>query len=371
MSTELFIGLMSGTSMDGIDAVLVELDENTCELRQSHSQPYPKDLAADLAAASNTPAAVDLDMLGTLHIRVARAFAEAAAELMQVGGISASEVTAIGSHVQTVLHRPDAVVPFTMQLGDPGTLAALTQCTVVAEFRSSDIALGGQGAPLVPAFHRWAFAHADETRAIVNVGGIANVTLIDPRNEISGYDTGPGNALLDRWCSTHQGTPYDQNGAWAAGGTVDAALLKQLMSDPYFARPAPKSTGTEYFNDEWLQNALQRYDGKPQTRDVQSTLAELTAHTIATSVRDASAIAICGGGAMNTDLMQRLGKLLQPRPVISTLEWGIDPNWVEGIAFAWLARQRLRAQPTNLPSVTGARAEISLGGIYLPPSKIV
>ena len=367
MSTELFIGLISGTSMDGIDAVLVEFDAATCTLRQTHSQPYTNDLAADLAAACTAPSAVDLDLLGTLHIRVAHAFGEAASQLMQAAGIVATDITAIGSHGQTVLHRANAVVPFTLQLGDPGTLAALTRCTVVADFRGTDIALGGQGAPLVPGFHHWAFGHDDETRAVINIGGIANVTLLDPQTGITGYDTGPGNALLDRWCNANKHTPYDENGDWAAGGAVDAALLEQFMSDPYFAKPAPKSTGTEYFNEQWLKNALQRYAAMPQARDVQSTLAELTARTIAVSVSDASAIAICGGGALNADLMQRLGKLLHPHPVTSTLEWGIEPNWVEGVAFAWLARQRLRAQPTNLPSVTGARAEVSLGGVYLPP----
>jgi len=230
VSTELFIGLMSGTSMDAIDAVLVEFDATSCRLRQSHSQPYPDDLAADLAAAAATPSAVDLDTVGSLHIRVARAFAEAAAQLMQAAGTTAAEITAIGSHGQTVLHRPDAPVPFTLQLGDPGTLATLTHCTVVADFRGADVALGGQGAPLVPAFHRWAFGHADEIRAIVNIGGIANVTLLDPRAGTTGYDTGPGNALLDRWCAANQGTPYDQDGAWAAGGRVVAPCTATLRA---------------------------------------------------------------------------------------------------------------------------------------------
>lgn len=367
MTAELYIGLMSGTSMDAIDAVLVEFDDASCRVRHTLSAEYPRDLASRLDQLTANPAAVALDEVGATHVLVAHAFADAALNLMGHAGVAAAEIRAVGSHGQTVLHRPDADPPFSLQLGEPATLAALTGVTVVADFRSADIALGGQGAPLVPAFHRWAFGDPAELRAVVNIGGIANVTRLDPRGATTGYDTGPGNVLLDQWYRAHRDTGHDIGGGWAAGGTVDENLLSQLSGDAYFARTPPKSTGTEYFNIGWLNDRLREYGGAVDPRDVQATVSELTARTIAAAIPDAQSTAICGGGAFNTDLMRRLERLLHPRSVTSTSPWGIDPEWVEAIAFAWLARQRLLGEPSNVPTVTGARAAASLGGIYQPP----
>ncbi|MFQ5634522.1 MAG: anhydro-N-acetylmuramic acid kinase [Gammaproteobacteria bacterium] len=369
MTSDLFIGLMSGTSMDGIDAALVEFPGASCNVIGTSSHPYPDDLTDRLRRVVSAPEAVDLHEIGALHTRVAHAFADAASALLSATGAPASRIAAIGSHGQTVLHRPDGDQPFSLQLGDAAALAARLGIPVVADVRAADIALGGQGAPLTPAFHRWAFADPGQLRAVVNIGGIANVTRLDPRGDTAGYDTGPGNVLLDQWCRRHCEAAFDADGDWAAGGTVDDALLSCLRGDAYFARMPPKSTGTDYFNLAWLESHLARLARAPAPRDVQATLSELTARTIASELDDAQATAVCGGGAFNADLMRRLAKLLHPRRVTPTSSWGIDPEWVEAVAFAWLARQRLRGEPTNIPSVTGARAAVSLGGIFLPPQK--
>jgi anhydro-N-acetylmuramic acid kinase len=365
----MYIGLMSGTSLDAIDAVLVEIEDASCIVRQTCSTEYPAELAARLRAMATTPAVVDLAAVGALNVRTAAAFAAAARKVMNAAEVKSTAITAIGSHGQTVLHRPEGDHPFSMQLGDPGTLAALTGVTVVADFRSADIALGGEGAPLVPAFHRWAFSHPTDVRAVVNIGGIANVTRLDPRGDTTGYDTGPGNTLLDHWCRDYHGTAYDVDGAWAAGGAVDPALLALMQADPYFAHTPPKSTGTDYFNLAWVRHQLETLDRNPDPRDIQATLSELTARTIAAGIEDARTAAICGGGIFNADLMQRIDRLLHPRRTVSTAAWGIAPEWVEAVAFAWLARQRLRDAPTSIPTVTGAREAVSLGGIYLPPGR--
>jgi len=368
MTAELFIGLMSGTSMDGIDAVLVELADSKFVVRHSIGVEYEASLGARLRDIAQRPDDGHIDDLGALHIAVAYAFADAACQLMNEAGVAATDVAAIGSHGQTVLHRPDDEYPFSLQLGDPATLAARTEVTVVADFRSADIALGGQGAPLVPAFHRWAFGDSSELRAVINIGGIANVTLLDPTGVTTGYDTGPGNVLLDQWYRENTGAPFDVRGDWAATGAVDDALLAQLLEDPYFARPAPKSTGTDYFNRDWLQEQLRQFDGTAVPADIQATLSELTATTITAAIPEAQTAAVCGGGARNDDLMKRLRRRLRPCSVTSTADWGVDPDWVEAVAFAWLARQRMKGQPSNVPAVTGAKSEVSLGGIFLAPS---
>lgn len=369
MTADLYIGLMSGTSMDGIDAVLVGLDDSSFRVHHAINAEYAASLGDRLRDIAHHPDDARVDDLGALHIAVAHAFAAAACRLMNEAGVAATDVAAIGSHGQTVLHRPDDDHPFSLQLGDPGTLSARTEVAVVADFRTADIALGGQGAPLVPAFHRWAFGHSSEHRAAINIGGIANVTLLDPAGATTGHDTGPGNVLLDQWCRENTGAPFDAGGQWAATGTVDDALLQLLLADDYFARPAPKSTGTDYFNRDWLRAQLNRFSGKTIPSDVQATLSELTAQTIVAAIPEARTAAVCGGGAHNDDLMKRLQRLLQPRKISSTADWGADPDWVEAVAFAWLARQRLKGEPSNVPSVTGARAAVSLGGVYLPPGR--
>jgi anhydro-N-acetylmuramic acid kinase len=367
MKPELYIGLMSGTSMDAIDAVLVAIDDTSCRLTCNIDPQYPGAIRTRLAHLIDSREAVSLQEIGALHIEVARAFAAVAGDLMRQADVTPDQVTAVGSHGQTVMHDPEGAAPFSMQLGDPGTLAALIGVPVVADFRAADIALGGQGAPLVPAFHRWAFGHARDYRAVVNIGGIANVTLMPPDADTTGFDTGPGNVLLDQWCHEYLDATHDASGAWAAGGTVDDSLLASLRSDPYFARTPPKSTGTDYFNRTWLENILRTRPVTPDPQNVQATLSELTAVTIAGALRAAQSVRVCGGGARNTDLLGRLDRLLPRCNVASTADWGIDPDWVEAMAFAWLARQRMHGEPSNVPAVTGARAQVSLGGVFLPP----
>jgi len=370
MTEELYIGLMSGTSMDGIDAVLVEISDQSCTIHGTHNLSYPSDLRSRLEHAALEPDSVNLIEIAILDHQVARSFATAAQELLNTSNIKASAITAVGSHGQTVLHRPDLPEPFSIQLGNPSALAALIGITVVADFRNADLALGGQGAPLVPAFHRWSFSDTNVNRAVVNIGGIANVTLLYSDGTTTGFDTGPGNTLLDQWCKEHHGVRFDDGGAWAAGGSVHEELLQSMRADEYFELTPPKSTGVDYFNLAWLQQKLKTCSVQPSYQDTQATLSECTAQEISAgvlSMPDVKDIAICGGGAQNTDLMQRIRRALPACSIDTTNRWGIDPSWVESVAFAWLARQRLRGLPTSIPTVTGASAAVSLGGVYLPP----
>lgn len=367
MTDELYIGLMSGTSMDGIDAALVEFDTASCSIRATHYQPYSVELQKRLRNIVKDPKSASLPEVGVVNQLVAIEFSQAANELVLLGDVSPPQVRAIGSHGQTVLHQPDAKPPYSTQLGDPATLAAGTSIQVVADFRGADLALGGQGAPLVPAFHRWAFGSSDTERAVVNIGGIANITLLHPDGSAGGFDTGPGNILLDYWCREHHGEAFDDDGAWAAGGTVDEALLGQLRSDPFFALAPPKSTGADYFNAEWLRHNIKLCASQPSHQDVQTTLSQLSANEIARGVGTLAELAVCGGGARNRDLVERIRQALPSCSVHTTDHWGIDPDWVEAVAFAWLARERLAGRPTSIPAVTGATAAVSLGGVYLPP----
>ncbi len=386
MTTQRFIGLMSGTSMDGVDAVLVQFCNQGLDIIQTLSQPYEDSLHQQLSALIANPDTAGLDTYGNLHIRVARQFAAVTQKLLASAGTAADTVTAIGSHGQTVLHSPQTAHPFSLQLGDPGTLAALTGIRVVADFRNSDMALGGQGAPLAPAFHRWLAGDDGTDRAVINIGGIANITILAADGKVTGFDTGPGNTLLDSWCRKHLNKPFDDQGAWAETGTVDQNLLSRMRSDPYFAQPEPKSTGTDYFNLQWIQKQLgdaqkitHHNSGSTEShaRDVQATLSELTAAEIAKGLArgitsanqcapNLSEARICGGGARNSDLLRRLRKLSPGCTFDTTDSWGVPPDWIEAVAFAWLAKQRLDGCPTNLPEVTGASASISLGGLYLP-----
>ena len=372
MTKELYIGLMSGTSMDGIDAALVEIDRNTCHILNTLSVPWPNHLLQSLTRIVKQPDLATLGMVGGLNQELGHAFANAALGLLSAAGVTPQAVTAIGSHGQTVLHAPDGPAPHSLQLGEPGTIAIDTGIPVVADFRNADMALGGQGAPLTPAFHRWVFGCESENRAVVNIGGIANITILHADGLTTGFDTGPGNTLLNRWISTHIGQSYDDAGSWAAGGRVNGKLLGELANDTYFARPPPKSTGVEYFNLQWLQQFLATLSEPPAPQDVQTTLSELTAQQIAKAlcaVPELRQVAVCGGGAKNDDLMSRLKRMLPDCVLQTTAGWGIDPQWVEATAFAWLARQRIHRQASNLPSVTGASASVSLGGLYLPPDR--
>lgn len=365
---ELYIGLMSGTSVDSIDAVLVEFDENApsrprllCALGHPIS-PALRDAILALCA----PGPSELDRAGQLDRQIGQAFADATLTLLARAGVEAGDVTAIGSHGQTVRHRPPGTVtwPFSLQLGDPNTIAALTGITTVADFRRRDMALGGHGAPLMPAFHRAAFA-TDRDRAVVNIGGMANITELAADGSVRGYDTGPGNVLLDYWIELHQGHPFDRDGAWAASGRVNTELLNRLMADPYFSSKPPKSTGRETFNASWLEQACAGLELAPV--DVQATLAEVTASSIAEGAHlfaGGGELLVCGGGARNKDLMARLRRRLPTWSITCTGSYGIDADWLEAVGFAWLARQTLRGLPGNCPEVTGARGETVLGAIH-------
>jgi anhydro-N-acetylmuramic acid kinase len=363
---ELYIGLISGTSTDGVDAALVDLSEARPQLVASELHPYDPILRRRLQQLALDPDA-RLDFAAALDIDTARAFAAAARALLEKARTEPSAVRAIGSHGQTVRHFTQGPRPFTVQLGDPNVIAELTGITTVADFRRRDLAAGGEGAPLVPAFHAATLQVSGETRVVLNIGGIANITLLpaDPGQPALGFDTGPGNTLLDAWSLHRRQEPVDRDGAWAASGRVDEALLARLLQDRYFAATAPKSTGVDHFNLAWLGGHL---EGGEIDTDVQATLCELTVRSIAEAIErhaaEAGRVLVCGGGVHNRELMNRLSQRLAGRRVESTAAEGLDPDWVEAMAFAWLARETLAGRPGNLPSVTGASGPRVLGGVY-------
>jgi anhydro-N-acetylmuramic acid kinase len=365
---ERYAGLMSGTSIDAVDGALVELVGDVPRTLAFVSRPIPAALRAELQALQS-PGPDELDRAARAARELTDRYAEVVDELLrsQPAGARGAAVSAVGAHGQTVRHRPEA--GYTIQLIDGALLAELTGLPVVCDFRSADVAAGGQGAPLVPAFHACAFAAAGRRRAIVNVGGIANVTLIAPGEPVGGFDTGPGNALLDSWCERHLGEPFDRDGQWGARGRADAALLAALLAEPYFAAPPPKSTGRDLFNARWLDSALARLHAAVEPADVQATLAELTARTIAGACRGfrADEVFVCGGGTGNRLLMARLAALCAPAPVASTAALGAPPQAVEAVAFAWLAARRIALRPGNCPGVTGARGTRVLGALYPAP----
>ncbi len=361
----LYLGMMSGTSMDAIDASLVDFDAKPLRILASSATPFAPALKERLSALIDSPERVALDELGQVDVALARAFADAAALLLQSAGVSASAVTAIGSHGQTVRHRPDVPLPFTLQIGDPNTLAELTGITVVADFRRRDMAAGGQGAPLLPVFHDQVFRSEEEDRVIVNLGGIANVTILRRGAMVTGFDTGPGNRLLDAWIARHRGLEFDEDGRWAGTGRCDGALLDHLLDEPYLGLPPPKSTGRELFNIPWLQNKLGLCERRPE--NVQATLLQFTAATVAAAVRrhaPGAALYVCGGGAHNQALLTALARAVAPVPVSSTAVLGLDPDYVEAVAFAWFASRTLEGLTSSAGSVTGARGARILGGVY-------
>ena len=364
--SDLFIGLMSGTSMDGIDAALVSFDAARLEILATHQHGYPSDLRSELIAARSDASLRACSDVPELHERVGRCFGEAACELLAQSGFDPAAIKAIGSHGQTLRHAPHADPPYSLQIGDADIIAHATGIKTVADFRRADIEAGGQGAPLAPAFHEWLFRKTGTTRIVLNIGGIANITVLHGDGRpTTGFDTGPGNTLLDAWIDRHKSVPFDTGGNWAATATVAANLLAMLLNDPYFSAPPPKSTGFEYFNLDWLDRAdVERYD--PAV--VQATLSQLTADTIAADVRkaapDAAELLVCGGGVHNGDLMRRLEDALPGIAVQSTAVEGLDPDWVEAVAFAWLAMRNLQGQPGNLPAVTGAAHSAVLGSVH-------
>ncbi len=368
MENGLYIGIMSGTSMDGVDASLVEFHPQGHTHIASHNHPWPQGLQQQLRALAQ-PGENEIERLGILDARVAEVFAQCALDLLQKSNTEPQQISAIGSHGQTIRHRPGAILPFTLQIGDPNRIAELTNITTVADFRRRDMAAGGQGAPLVCAFHDALFRTINETRVILNLGGIANITILpaDSNDSVSGFDTGPGNTLLDAWARRHLDVQYDESGTWAATGSVEQSLLREMLQDDYLQLPPPKSTGPEHFNLTWLDSILAKL---PQIdpQDVQATLIDLSATTTVQSIlREAAGcgrVIACGGGVHNLELMTRLRKELGNIQIDSSADHGIDPDSVEATAFAWLARQTLLGLPGNIPDVTGASGPRILGGIY-------
>ncbi|MHB9327720.1 anhydro-N-acetylmuramic acid kinase [Phytobacter ursingii] len=365
MKSGRYIGVMSGTSLDGVDVVLAAIDDKMVAQQASLTWPMPIPLKeAILSICQGQP--LTLSQLGQLDTRLGKLFADAVLALMEREHLSAKDIVAIGCHGQTIWHEPTGDAPHTLQIGDNNQIAALTGVTVVGDFRRRDIALGGQGAPLVPAFHHALLAHPTERRIVLNIGGIANISLLFPDKPVRGYDTGPGNMLMDAWIWRQLGKPYDKDAGWASGGKVVLPLLQTMLSDPYFAAPAPKSTGREYFNFGWLERQLTAFPAL-DPRDVETTLVELTAVTISEQVLlcgGCERLLVCGGGSRNPLLMARLSALLPGTEVTTTDEAGISGDDMEALAFAWLAWRTLAGLPGNLPSVTGASQATVLGAIY-------
>ncbi|ENZ7589258.1 anhydro-N-acetylmuramic acid kinase [Klebsiella aerogenes] len=365
MKSGRFIGVMSGTSLDGVDVVLAAINENIVAQQASLSYPIPVNLKEDILAICQGQQ-LTLSQLGRLDTRLGRLFSDAVLALMRQQNLQPEDIVAIGCHGQTVWHEPTGDAPHTMQIGDNNQIAAHTGVTVVGDFRRRDMALGGQGAPLVPAFHQALLAHLVERRMVLNIGGIANLSLLVPGQPVRGYDTGPGNMLMDAWIWRQCGKPYDKDAQWASEGKVLLPLLQDMLSDPWFALPAPKSTGREYFNYGWLEKHLARY-ANLRGQDVQATLTELTAVTISEQVLlsgGCERLLVCGGGARNPLLMARLAALLPGTEVTTTDDAGISGDDMEALAFAWLAWRTLAGLPGNLPSVTGASEATILGAIY-------
>ena len=358
---------MSGTSADAIDAALVSIAKAHCEVVSALQIPLPEPVREHIIGLFN-PSDNEIDRMGELDIALGRLFADAALRVVAQAGKTAGDITAIGSHGQTIRHRPrnrDAM-NFTLQIGDPNTIAQLTRITTVADFRRRDMAAGGQGAPLVPAFHRAVFASPHILRVVLNIGGIANITLLHPDGETRGYDTGPGNGLMDAWTAHCIGERIDHDGSWASSGQVSVELLNTLYSHSYFSLLPPKSTGREEFSLDWLLNILRGFPALSQ-QNVQATLLELTARSIADQICSHGArgeVLVCGGGAHNGALMQRLQRLLPAFSLRTTDVNGIPVDYVEAAAFAWLAMRTLNGLAGNIPAVTGAREEVALGGIY-------
>lgn len=368
-NSDLFLGLISGTSADGIDAALVRFDDDRAHLVFGRTYPWDDALRAQLVELGQQSAKLSLDEIGELDVRIARAFADAALQARADSGTDADNVAAIGSHGQTLRHRPHGPVPFTLQLGDPSTIAERTGITTVADFRRRDVAAGGHGAPLLPGLHAALLHSPDEDRAVLNLGGIANLTLLPAHGEVRGFDTGPANGLMDAWCLRHRGQAFDHAGAFAREGRLDEALLKRLLEDPWFSAPPPKSTGRDQFHLPWVAS---KFAGCESPADVQATLLALSVRTIADALRAAqpqtARVIACGGGVHNPTLMAALADAMPGCVVESTAAHGIDPDFVEAMGFAWLARQTLLDRPGNVPGVTGAKGFRILGGIY--PSRI-
>jgi anhydro-N-acetylmuramic acid kinase len=368
MARECFAGVMSGTSLDGVDAVIADFAPKggkPCSTLGAAHIGLPGMLRDELLALQQ-PGKNELARAGSAANMLAELYAEAIARALADAKLTRDDVKAAGVHGQTLRHRPD--LGFTVQLNNAARVAEKAEMIVVSDFRSRDVAAGGQGAPLVPGFHAAVFARADRHRVIVNIGGIANMTDLPKDGGVHGFDTGPGNVLSDLWCARNRGATFDAQGTWAATGKVVPELLDLLLADPFFKAPPPKSTHRDRFNLQWLEEKLRAARVKEQTEDVQATLVALTARTIADAIRgyavDAEEVLVCGGGAKNATLMRDLAAELRPRRIGTTGDEGVAVEHVEALAFAWLAREALAGRPGNLPAVTGARGPRVLGAIY-------
>ena len=373
-----YIGLMSGTSADSIDAVIVSIVDNNLTLQNTYSHPIPKSIQEKiwLMNSSNQD---ELKSMLELDNQLGYLFAEAVKAILKKSAIDKNTIVAIGSHGQTVRHYPDSKFPSTIQIADANIIVEQTAITTVCDFRRADIAADGQGAPLAPAFHQFKFQENEVSRVIVNIGGIANISYLPATKmnskSICGFDTGPGNGLMDEWIQKHKQQAYDKNGEWAKSGQIDNKLLQEFLNDPYINMSAPKSTGRDYFNLIWLESILKnnKTNNNLKPEDIQMTLCALTAHSICNAVKslpDVSELYVCGGGVHNAALMKVLSELLanfkNPISCQSTDKLALNPDWVEACAFAWLAKQRLDNKPGNCPEVTGAKHECILGAVYKP-----
>ncbi|BFU61170.1 MULTISPECIES: anhydro-N-acetylmuramic acid kinase [Rodentibacter] len=373
MKAKYYIGIMSGTSLDGVDVALVDFMPVQPKLIAADFTPMPEDLRVKITALVQS-GKTDLQQLGELDHQLGLLYANCVNNFLQSRQILAEDIEAIGCHGQTVWHSPQGKFPFTMQIGDMNLVAAHTGITTVGDFRRKDMALGGQGAPLVPAFHQAVFSDSNYATAVLNIGGISNVSLLLPDQPIIGFDIGPGNTLLDQWIEKHQGVSYDKNGEWAATGQVNEVLLNNLLDELFFRQTAPKSTGRELFNLSWLTAKIEKTQEKTTAllpQDVQATLAEFTARTISDSLNIDTALPkrllVCGGGAKNALIMQRLKHHLPQWAIYTTNDFEMDSDYVEAAAFAWLAYRRIYNQSGNLPEVTGAKSAVSLGAIFPKP----
>lgn len=368
MSNALFIGLLSGSSMDAVDAALVSFENAEPKLIFTESYPIPDDFKQQCLALSQQGMG-SIDEFGTLDVKAGKLFSKAVLSLLNKAKVNPKQIRAIGSHGQNLRHRPNANPPFTLQIGDPNIIAEETGILTIADFRRRDVAAGGQGAPLAPGFHAIIFGQSTKNRVVVNIGGISNITVLAKQQKIVGFDIGPGNCLMDSWVNRHWQMPFDKDGKIAQEGIIHAALLEKCLGDPYFQTTPPKSTGREYFNLEWLQTQIASLNLKQPIapQDIQATLLALTAMSITLAIHqyapNTEEVFICGGGAHNTLLMQTLAEKLK-QPVQSTESLGISPDWVEAMLFAWLAKQTLEGKSGNCPDVTGAKHAIPLGGIF-------
>ena len=359
--SELYIGVMSGTSLDGIDISLCEIDENSFKLIHAKTHPFDEDIKRDILDAINNK--ITLKFLGELDVRLGRMFAAAIENFISQNKIDKKTIEAIGLHGQTLWHEPNSPFAFSMQLGDASSVAAITNIRVVSDFRQKDIALGGQGAPFAPAFHHYLFSKLGDNIAILNIGGMANITLLN--ESLKGYDTGCGNVLMDYWIYKNKNLRFDENGEWAKSGMVDENLLREMLQEEYFLKEPPKSTGRELFGEKWLEEKLKNFS-HVKNQDVQATLLELTSSTIADEVKKSrvALLIVCGGGVKNSYLMKRLQQKLSMVKVVSSDYYKISSEFMEAMAFAWLAHERIHKKWVKLSSVTGALRNSILGAIY-------